>query len=65
MTRLTRTILPIALLPSLLLAGCGGSGKEDTATTTPTQDKDKDKDKEKSGGVPTKKVTPNSGIDAR
>ena len=63
MTRLTRTLLAIALLPSLLLAGCGGSGKEDTATTTPTQDKEKEK--EKSGGVPSKKVTPNSGTDAR
>ena len=61
MTRLTRTFSPLVLLPSLLLAGCGGSGKEDMGTTTPAQDKVKDKDK--SGGVPSKTVTPNAGID--
>ena len=62
MNRLNHILAPLALVPCLILAGCGGSGKEDTGTTAPAQDKDKDKEKAKSG-VQAEKVTPNSGID--
>ncbi|MDB5352918.1 MAG: cytochrome c peroxidase [Planctomycetota bacterium] len=60
MKRLLSRIVPFALAAPLFLAGCGGSGKEDTATTGTAE---KAQDQPAKGDIPGKSVTPDQVID--